>query len=158
MDSIERLIRENVFELSGIFGFESLNTVYTRVNRLALNDGLVGFAIDALREAYWGEHADRLILVGYEALARNPEDTLKQLYGFLGEPWFEHDFNNVEYEANDFDLALGTPNLHRVRRKVEWQERKTVLPPELFSRFVNDAFWMLPELNVRNVPVIHHGQ
>jgi hypothetical protein len=35
MDSIERLIRENAFELSGIFGFESLNTVYTRVNRLA---------------------------------------------------------------------------------------------------------------------------
>jgi sulfotransferase len=31
MDSIERLIRENGFELSGIFGFESLNTVYTRV-------------------------------------------------------------------------------------------------------------------------------
>ena len=27
MDSIERLIRENAFELSGIFGFESLNTV-----------------------------------------------------------------------------------------------------------------------------------
>ena len=31
MDSIEQLIRANAFELSGIFGFESLNTVYTRV-------------------------------------------------------------------------------------------------------------------------------
>ena len=154
MDSIERLIRENAFQLSGIFGFESLNTVYTRVNRLATSDGLVGFAIDALREAFWGDHADRLILIGYEALAKAPEDTIKQLYDFLGEPWFNHDFNNVEYEANDFDLALGTPNLHTVRRKVEWIDRATLLPPELFNRFVNDAFWMVPELNTRKVPVI----
>jgi sulfotransferase len=156
MDSIERLIRENAFELSGIFGFESLNTVYTRVNRLATSDGLVGFAIDALREAFWGEHANRLILVGYEALVKKPEESVKRLYDFLGEAWFPHDFNNVEYEAQDFDLALGTPNLHKVRRKVEWIDRATVLPPELFNRFVNDAFWAVPELNIRNVPVILH--
>ena len=154
MDSIERLVRQNAFELSGIFGYEATNTVYTRVNRLAVSDGLVGFAIDALREAYWGEHTNRLILVGYEALARSPADTLRLLYDFLGEPWFAHDFDNVEYEASEFDLALGTPNLHTVRRKVEWIERASVLPPELFDRFVNDAFWTVPELNTNNVPVI----
>jgi sulfotransferase len=154
MDSIERIIRENAFELSGIFGFEPTSTVYTRVNRLALSDGLVGFAIDALREAFWGEHADRLILVGYEALAKKPEDTIRQLYSFLDEAWFDHDFGNVEYEADEFDLALGTPNLHKVRRKVEWTERTTVLPPELFERFANDAFWTAPEMNTRNVRVI----
>lgn len=154
MDSIERLIRENAFDLSGIFGYEFLNTVYTRVNRLAASDGLVGLALDALREAFWGENSGRLILVGYEALAKNPKVTLSQLYAFLDEPWFEHDFDNVEYEANDFDLALGTPNLHKVRRRVEWIERTTVLPPELFSRFTNDAFWAYPDLNTNGVKVV----
>ena len=154
MDSIERLIRDNAFELSAIFGYESLNTVYTRLNRLATSDGLVGFALDALREAFWSEYADRLILVGYEALVKRPEDTLKQLYDFLGERWYAHDFNNVEYEAEAFDLALGTPNLHKVRRKVEWIERETILPPELFNRFTNDAFWTVPERNIHKVPVI----
>ena len=154
MDSIERLIRENAFDLSGIFGFESLNTVYTRVNRLAASEGLVGLALDALREAFWGENSGRLILVGYEALAKNPKVTLSQLYAFLDEPWFEHDFDNVEYEANDFDLALGTPNLHKVRRRVEWIERTTVLPPELFNRFTNDAFWAYPDLNTNGVKVV----
>jgi sulfotransferase len=158
MDSIERLIRENAFELSGIFGFEPLNTVYTRVNRLASSDGLVGLAIDALREAFWGENSGRLILVGYEALTRNPGESLRRLYEFLGEPWFEHDFDNVEYEANDFDLALGTPNLHKVRQKVQWIERATVLPPELFNRFANDAFWAYPELNTNGVKVIFPQQ
>jgi hypothetical protein len=28
------------------------------------------------------------------------------------------------------------------------------LPPELFNRFVNDAFWAQPALNTHNVPVI----
>jgi sulfotransferase len=154
MDSIERLIRANAFELSGIFGYEPSNTVYTRVHRLAASDGLVGFAIDALREAFWGEHAGRLILVGYEALAKCPEDTLRQLYQFLGEPWFAHDFGNVEYQAAEFDLALGTPNLHTIRRRVEWVERRSVLPPELFDRFTGDAFWTVPSLNNNDVPVI----
>jgi sulfotransferase len=154
MDSIERLIRQNAFELSAIFGYEPSNTVYTRVARLATSEGLVGFALDALREAFWGEHADRLILVGYETLAKYPEETLRQLYDFLGEPWFEHDLDNVEYAADEFDLALGTPKLHTVRRKVSWIERRSVLPPELFNRFINDAFWTNPELNTRNVRVI----
>jgi sulfotransferase len=154
MDSIERLIRQNAFELSAIFGYEPSNTVYTRVARLSTSEGLVGFALDALREAFWGEHADRLILVGYETLAKYPEETLRQLYDFLGEPWFEHDLNNVEYAADEFDLALGTPKLHTVRRKVSWIERASVLPPELFNRFTNDAFWTNPELNTRNVRVI----
>ena len=131
--------------MSGIFGFEALNTVYTRVNRLAASDGLVGMALDALREAFWGQYSDRLILVGYEALTRDPQDTLKRLYDFLGEPSFDHDFGNVQYDADEFDLALGTPNLHRVRNRVEWVERQSVLPPELFTRFTGDAFWTVPD-------------
>jgi sulfotransferase len=154
MDSIERIIRGNPFDLSGIFGFEPSNTIYTRISRLAVSDGLVGFALDALREAFFGEHAGRLILVDYEALAKDPQDTMRQIYRFIGQPWFEHDFNNVEYQAEEFDLALGTPNLHTVRGKVEWVKRKTVLPPAVFDRFANDAFWTASQLNINNVPVI----
>ena len=154
MDSIERLVRRNAFELSGMFGFEPGGTVYTRVNRLAASDGLVGYALDALREAFFGEDAHRLILVEYQALTRAPGDTMRVLYELLGERHFDHDFDNVEYAAEDFDLALGAPGLHTVRRKVEWIERKTVLPPELFNRFSGDMFWRSPEAVARNVPII----
>jgi sulfotransferase len=129
MDSIERLVRKNAFELSGLFGFEPGNTVFTRVNRVASSDGLVGFALDAL-------------------------NTLRHLYTVLGEPHFEHDLDNVDYAADEFDMALGAPGLHTIRRKVEWVERQTVLPPEIFQRFENDAFWRRPDLNIRQVPII----
>jgi sulfotransferase len=154
MDSIERLERRNAFELSGIFGYDAATTVYGRVGRLAGSDGMVGYALDALREAFYGEHADRMIIVTYEALTRDPAGTLDLIYDFIGEAAFAHDFENVEYSADDFDAGLGSPGLHTVRRRVEFVERKSVLPPDLFARFENDAFWMNPDLNVHGVPVI----
>ncbi len=156
MDSIERLVRKNAFELSGMFGYEPGNTVFMRVNRLASSDGMVGYAMDVLKEGFFGEHASRLMLVEYQALTRAPKATLDYIYQFIGEPPFDHDFDNVEYQADEFDLALGTPGLHTVRRKVEWVERETVLPPELFNRFANDMFWRAPGANIRNVPVIQY--
>lgn len=154
MDSVERLVRRNTLDLSALFGFEAGGTVYTRVNRLAASDGMVGFALDGLREAFFGEQADRLILVGYQALTCQPAKTLACVYEFLGEAPFEHDFDNVEYDAKEFDRALGAPGLHTVRRKVAFVERPTILPPELFARFENDAFWMNPVANTGRVPVI----
>lgn len=155
MDSIERLLRKNAFELSGMFGFEAGNTVYTRLNRVASGDGVVGYALDALKEAFFGEQASMLILVEYGALTKVPKQTLELIYNLLDESPFDHDFENVEYEAEDFDLAIGMPGLHTVRRKVEWVERQSVLPPELFQRFLNDAFWRQPSANIHNVPIIH---
>jgi len=157
MDSIERLVRRNAFELSGMFGFEAGFTVYSRVNRLASSDGLVGYALDALREAFFGEQAPRLILVEYQALTRAPQDTMRHLYTMLGEQNFAHDFENVDYQAEDFDIALGARGLHTVRRRVEWVERQSVLPPGLFERFSQDMFWRMPDANIRNVPVIQFG-
>lgn len=147
MDSIERLVQRNPHELSGLFGFDPGGTVYTRINRLALNDGLVGFALDALREAVYGEHAHRLLLVEYEALTQDPAQTLAYIYEFIGEQPFEHDFQNVDYEANDFDLAIGAPGLHTVAQQVAFTPRATILPPDLFQRFQGDAFWTNPEFN-----------
>jgi sulfotransferase len=156
MDSLERREREHAFELSGIFGYDAGGTVYTRVNRLAASDGMVGYALDALREAFYGGYPDRLMLVTYEALTRDPEGTLRIIYDFVGEPYFAHDFDNVEYEAEEFDMSIGAPGLHRVRRKVEFIERPSVLPPELMKRFEGDAFWTNPDLNVHGVPVVQY--
>lgn len=144
VDSIEQLVRKNAFELSGMFGHDPNSTVFSRVNRMVGGDGFVGFALDALKEAYYGEHRHKLILVEYEDLARQPDFEIAKIYAQLGEHPFKHDYDNVEYSAMDFDLALGTPGLHTVRRKVELIPRETILPPDLFARFANDMFWRAP--------------
>jgi len=44
-----------------------------------------------------------------------------------------------------FDERAGTPGLHTVRGEVKADPRETLLPPDLFKRFVNDAFWSDPQ-------------
>ena len=121
---------------------------------MASSDGLVGYALDALKDGFFGEQAPTMILVEYEALVRHPARALRAIYDFIGEPWFAHDFDNVEYDADEFDLALGAPGLHTIRRKVEFIARDTVLPPQLFKRFANDMFWRDPQVNRHNVTII----
>ena len=154
MDSIERLARRNAFEPSGMFGYEAGGTVFSRIGAVASSDGLVGYALDALKDGFFGEQAPTMILVEYEALVRHPARALRAIYDFIGEPWFAHDFDNVEYDADEFDLALGAPGLHTIRRKVEFIARDTVLPPQLFKRFANDMFWRDPQVNRHNVTII----
>jgi sulfotransferase len=154
VDSIERQAQRNPFELSGLFGFEPGGTLYTRVARVAGSDGLVGYALDALREACFGAHSDRLIVLDYEALARAPGPTMNELYRLLGQPPFSHDFENVAYEAEAFDAALGSPGLHSVRGRVEWRPRATVLPTDLFDRFAGDSFWRKPQPRLAHLPAI----
>ena len=103
---------------------------------------------------YGGDYGDRLMLVTYEALTRDPAGTLDLIYDFVGQEQFDHDFDNVVYEADEFDMSIGAPGLHAVRRKVEFVDRPTILPPDLFAKFENDAFWTNPALNVHGVPVV----
>lgn len=66
---------------------------------------------------------------------------LALVYDFLGEPAFAHDFDNVDYDAEQFDLPLGAPGLHRVRAQVKYTPRATIIPPDLFERFDQMSFW-----------------
>ncbi len=142
MDSIERLYRSNPFENTRLFPPDGRSTVYARVEALARRDRLVGFPWTALKEAYYGEQADSLLIIDYDLLARAPEKVLRLVYEFVGESWYEdHDFDNVEYDAEEFDQALGVKGLHKVRRKVSFEPRQTILPPDLFEKFKEMDFW-----------------
>jgi sulfotransferase len=152
MDSIERLYRANPFENTKLFGDAvERNTVYSRCETLAQRNRLVGFAWAALKEAYYGEHADSLLIVDYDLLTQAPDRVMRLVYDFIGEPWFEHDFNNLAYDAPEFDQALGVSGLHKVKPKVELQSRRTILPPDLFKQYAELSFWLDGSASAANV-------
>jgi sulfotransferase len=142
MDSMERQFRNNAFENTRLFNNSAeRSTVYTRVEALANANRMVGFPWHALREACFSEFATRLLLVEYDLLVARPADVFKLIYEFLGESPFSHDFNNVVFDAPEFDAQLGLDGLHRVQPKVEYKPRQTILPPDLFERYSKLAFW-----------------
>lgn len=142
MDSLERLYRANPFENTKLFNDDvERNTVYSRCETLAQRNRLVGYAWTALKEAYYGEHAESLLLVDYDLLSQAPERVLRLVYEFVDEPWFEHDFDNLAYDAPAFDQALGVAGLHKVKPKVALESRHTILPPDLFEKYAQLSFW-----------------
>lgn len=144
VDSIEKLVQRNVFSPSSIFNYSAGGTVYTRANAVVAPDGMVGGPYDALKQACYGAQRDRLLLVQYETLTTEPARVMRPIYDFLGEPHFAHDFDHVDYDVTEFDERAGTPGLHTVRGQVKAENRETLLPPELFNRFIHDAFWRDP--------------
>ncbi len=141
LDSFERLYRKNNMRPSAIYNWDSGGTVYSRTTSLGQPNGVVGFAINAVQEAVASEEAKgRLLLVDYESFCKNPEGTVRKIYEFIGEEWFEHDFKNVEYDAGEFDKALGAEGLHTVRGAIEWQPRASILPKSLFDSLISN-FW-----------------
>ncbi len=155
LDSMERLVRRQPVGVSKVFRFDTNTTMYSRVEALTDPRGMVGFAFQATKDAFYGQYAPgHLLLLTYESLARNPLAAMRAVYQFIGEPWFEHDFEHLAYNADEFDARVGMPGLHTVRPKVEPVERISVLPREIFSRFANESFWMDPKNNVSQVPVV----
>jgi sulfotransferase len=129
--------------------------VYSRAEALIDVNGMVGFSFQATKDAFYGQHAPgRLLLLSYEGLTGNPEAAMQAVYKFIGEPWFEHDFEHIDYKADEFDARLGLPGLHTVKSKVSAPKRESVLPPDLFNRFAKDSFWLDPKNNIRKVPII----
>jgi len=116
---------------------------------------MVGFSFQATKDAYYGEYAPgRLMLLTYESLTRDPQRAINAIYQFTGEQPFQHDFENIQYDEPEFDSRLGLPGLHKVAPKVTVTKRESVLPPDLFNRFVKDSFWLDPNTNIRKIPVI----
>jgi sulfotransferase len=155
LDSMERLVRRQPVGVSKVFRFDTNTTVYSRVEALTDPRGMVGFAFQATKDAFYGQYAPgHLLLLTYESLVRSPAAAMRAVYQFIGEPWFEHDFDHIAYHADEFDARVGMPGLHTVRPKVEPGERTSILPREIFGRFVNESFWMDPKNNVSQVPIV----
>lgn len=66
---------------------------------------------------------------------------MELVYCFIDEPLFAHDFDNVDYAENEFDQNLGIKGLHTVKKKVEFKQRRSILPPDLFRQYQEMDFW-----------------
>ncbi|MGF6094735.1 sulfotransferase family protein [Pseudomonas sp. 18175] len=154
IDSVERLIQRNAITPSAMFNFQAGGTVYSRADGLANAEGMLGFPYNALKQAFYGEQTSQLLLVRYESLVSDPQAVLNGIYDFIDEPAFSHDLHNLTFDAQEFDLRAGTPGLHDVRPSVQAVPRPTLLPPDLFARFSNDAFWQHPQYNPHGVRVL----
>jgi sulfotransferase len=86
MDSIELLAMKKSFDVSRLFNNPTKRaTVYTRTETLSHVGRLVGFAYNALKEAFSSEYSSLLLLVDYDLLAQKQAQVLHLIYQFMEE-------------------------------------------------------------------------
>jgi sulfotransferase len=155
LDSAERMHRKTPLQTSALFEHDPATSMHLRVNSLMEpTKGLVGAAWTALREGWFSDQADKLIVLRYETLVATPMEAMTRLYQSVGEPSFDHDFGALSYAEPDYDARLGMPGLHDISGPIHAEPRQTVLAPDLFDRYGNLQFWLNPAGNPRQVEVI----
>lgn len=99
--------------------------------------GLVGSAYNRLRDCTKRNVTDRLHVVHYDDLTANPTEALNDIYDFLEEPRFQHDFNHVEQVTKEDDSFHGYIGLHDIRSKVEYRpsDALAILGQELVDQY-----------------------
>jgi sulfotransferase len=141
LDSFELAHRKNPLSTNTVTGGLS-GTVYSRVDSLMDEKGVVGFPYIGIKQAITSDEKNMLMLVEYDQLCKMPKETMQAIYGFIGEPYFEHDFNNVESSWDEYDAEIGI-KLHDVRKQVKYTPRQSILPPDIQQKYSNMEVWRL---------------
>lgn len=141
LDSFETLQRKNPYVFTSMFSPEENTNVYTRCETLMNPGRTLGFAYNAVKQAITSEYKTSIMVIDYDDLAKKPLFIMKSLYKFIDEPYFEHDFDNVEASYDEFDEDVQLPGLHTTRKKVQFIPRETVIPPDIWNQVRGMEVW-----------------
>lgn len=95
--------------------------------------GLVGSCLNGV-EDLWLTQNPRAFWLFYERFVENPKATMQAIYQHLGEPVFEHDFDDVKNTAIDPDAIYLGKFPHKGEGKVEAREGWQQFVPELLAQ------------------------
>jgi sulfotransferase len=144
LNSFEVIFNRNPLYKNTLIKQEELrHYVFSRCESLMnFSEGIIGTNLLNLQEGYYA-HPEMMYLVEYETLCRNPKETMTQIYEFLSLPYYEHDFENLEYKNEPFDVVCNLKDLHTVKKRVEYNPPKMILPPEVIDKYssTNMEFW-----------------
>jgi sulfotransferase len=148
LDSFERISRKNSLYGATLTDDEAGQTVTTRCDALmdVKKEGQVVKPYYFLEEGML-LNPNMIMLMEYESLCKKPESVMREIYDFIGKPYFNHDFKNVEYENEVFDKALNLKSLHTVKKEITWEKRTSILPKSVWEKYSGKEFWRMQEPN-----------
>jgi sulfotransferase len=126
--SMEKNFRKNQHLDSGIVNHAALTgtTTEKRIDSWAQGQP-VGMAFERLYQIFKEGLNKKMLFIKYEELAENPKLEMQRVYEYLGIPYFEHDFDNIQQITREDDSVYGIYGDHQIRKKLEplrpdWKE------------------------------------
>lgn len=144
LSSFERLRKENPLFFSrpdSVLGKTS--SIAARALFYAGHEGILGTTHRQIKDAITMGYLDRLLFVDYNRYCNTPKAQTKRIYDFLELPNFEHDFENIEQKEIYNDLAVGLPNLHKIKPSLDRTVINCVeyLGLDLYEQYNREIFW-----------------
>lgn len=142
--SFERLRKENPLFFTRVDkNLREGSNIASRAYYYAGPEGALGLSHRNIKDAIVMGYQDRFLFVDYNKFCSTPKAQTKRIYDFFEIPHYEHDFQKITQEENYNDLAIGLPNLHKVKPEVN---RTTVncveyLGLELYEQYNREIFW-----------------
>ena len=143
LNSFELIASKNPFYTKTFILTIHKDNVFSRCDDMMdKNSGIIAVPWVLLQEGY-ALHPEMIMLIEYENLCKTPEKTMREVYEFLEKPYYSHDFENVEYSNENFDKSCNLKDLHTVKKKVEYNPPRCILPPEIVKKYteINIEFW-----------------
>ena len=116
--SFEKLFRKNRAdgEIHGEFSNSQMKTLDGRVGVWTSDEGVLGRPYVSLLDTIQRGLGDRILFFPYEEWTSNPTFWFKKLYEFVGEEYYQHDFNNIEQVIRENDAGYGWgSDLHEIK-------------------------------------------
>ena len=140
LNSFEVLFNKNYFYTKQINEKIFSENIFIRIQELFQREIFNYYSF--LLEGY-AMNPEMIMLIDYDNLCKTPEKTMRKVYEFLERPYYSHDFENVEYSNENFDKSCKLKDLHTVKKKVEYNPPRCILPPEIVQKYneMNMEFW-----------------
>jgi sulfotransferase len=93
----------------------NLNTDEEKLSMIMNTKGAVAKDLEAIKNSY--NYPGLCHYVKYDDLVKNPEQEFKKIYQFIGEPYFNHRFNNldqVKVNGLSYDDKVVGNNMHKL--------------------------------------------
>jgi sulfotransferase len=114
--SFEKLFRKNRAdgEIHGEFNNPQMKTIDGRVGVWTSDEGVIGRPYVSMLDTIQRGLGDRILFFPYEGWTTNPEVWFRQLYQFIGEDYFQHDFDNIDQTIRENDAGYGWGPVARI--------------------------------------------
>ena len=144
LTSFERMRKENpLFFTNADAHLREGSNIASRAYYYAGPDGALGLSHRNLKDAITMGYIDRFLFVDYNRFCNSPKSQTKRIYDFFELPSFQHDFTKIEQTENYNDLAIGLPNVHKIKPSLEKTTVNCVeyLGLDLYEQYNREIFW-----------------
>ena len=105
------------------------------------NQGIMN-CIENMKRVLYPQFKDNIMLVDYDDLTGNTEETINNVYSFLGIEGYTHDFSNIT-NPHEYNDSWGVKNHHTIKSNIKRQDYdfEKLFSSDTIKKYSGLEFW-----------------